>query len=108
MFAEKDFQRLGISNNNLPALKMFYDTSKKDPNSLVSFSTESSAVLLYEILGRLIHDCYRLLDDNSLEIKHVEEMIFAGKQKLIAHNILVLRSNIINRHFANHINVIIL
>jgi magnesium transporter len=100
---------VSVHNNNLPALRKFYDTSKKDPNSLVSFSSESSAVLLYEILGRLIHDCYRLLDDNSLEIKHVEEMIFAGKQKLVAENILMLRSNIINirKIMQNHKNILL-
>ncbi len=100
---------VNVHNNNIPALKKFYDTSKKDPNSLVSFSTESSAVLLYEILGRLIHDCYRLLDENSLEIKHVEEMIFAGKQKMVAQNILMLRSNIINirKIMQNHKNILL-
>lgn len=94
-------------NNNLPVMRNFFDTSKKDPNALISFSQESSAVLLYEILGRLIRDCYRLLDENSLEIKHVEEMIFSGQHSRVAQNILNLRSNIINvrKIMQNHKNI---
>jgi magnesium transporter len=99
---------VSVHNSNLPALNKFFDISKKDPNSLISFSLESSAVLLYEILGRLIHDCYRLLDDNSLEIKRVEDLIFSGKQKLVVENILLLRRNIINirKIMQNHKNIL--
>jgi len=99
---------VNVHNNNLPALNKFFDFSKKDPNSLISFSTESSAVLLHEILGRLIHDCYRLLDGNSLEIKHVEDLIFSNQQKLAVENILLLRRNIINirKIMQNHKNIL--
>jgi len=94
-------------NNNLPALNDFFRLGKKDPDSLLSFSLESSAILLYEIIERLIHDCYRLLDNNSLEIKHVEELIFSGKQKETATRILLLRRNIINirKIMQNHKNI---
>lgn len=95
-------------NNNLPALSKFFNISKKDPNSLTSYHIESSAILLQEILGNLINDCYRLLDENSLEIKHVEELIFSKKQKLAVENILLLRRNIINirKIMQNHKNIL--
>jgi magnesium transporter len=97
-----------VHNNNLPALNQFYSLGKKDPDSLLSFSLESSAVLLYEILERLIHDCYRLLDNNSLEIKHVEELIFNREQKEAVERILLLRRNIINirKIMQNHKNIL--
>jgi len=97
-----------VHNNNLPALGRFFDYGKKDPNSLLSFSSESSAVLLYEILGRLIDDCYRLLDDNSLEINKVEDLIFSGNQKKAVEKILLLRRNIINirKIMQNHKNIL--
>lgn len=97
-----------VHNNNLPALGHFFNYGKKDPDSLLSFSSESSAVLLYEILGRLIDDCYRLLDDNSLEIKTVEELIFSGEQKKAVEKILLLRRNIINirKIMQNHKNIL--
>ena len=95
-------------NNNLPALSNFFNLGKKDPDSLLSFSLESSAILLYEILERLINDCYRLLDNNSVEIQHVEELIFSGKQKEAVERILLLRRNIINirKIMQNHKNIL--
>lgn len=95
-------------NNNLPALNQFFTLGKKDPNSLLSFSLESSAILLYEILERLINDCYNLLDNNSLEIKQVEDLIFSGKQKEAVEKILLLRRNIINirKIMQNHKNIL--
>jgi magnesium transporter len=97
-----------VHNNNLPALGKLFDYSKKDPNSLLAFSSESSAVLLYEILGNLIHDCYRLLDDNSVEINKVEDLIFSGNQKTAVEKILLLRRNIINirKIMQNHKNIL--
>lgn len=95
-------------NNNLPALNKFFNISKKDPNSLISYHIESSAILLQEILGNLINDCYSLLDENSLEIKHVEDLIFSRKQKLAVESILLLRRNIINirKIMQNHKNIL--
>ncbi len=95
-------------NNNLPALNSFFSLSKKDTNALASYNTESSAILLHEILGNLIHDSYRLLDENSIEIKHVEELIFSKKQKQVVESILLLRRNIINirKIVQNHKNIL--
>jgi len=98
---------ISAHNNNLPALNDFYRLGKKDPDSLLSFSLESSAILLYEIIERLINDCYRLLDNNSVEINHIEELIFSGAQKEAVERILLLRSNIINirKIMQNHKNI---
>lgn len=95
-------------NNNLPALTNFFNLGKKDPNSLLAFTIESSAILLYEILERLIADCYRLIDNNSIEIQKVEELIFSGKQKKAVEKILLLRRNIINirKIMQNHKNIL--
>jgi len=95
-------------NNNLPALNKFFNISKKDPNSLISYHIESSAILLQEILGHLIDDCYSLLDKNSLKIKEVEDLIFSRKQKGAVEIILLLRRNIINirKIMQNHKNIL--
>lgn len=95
-------------NNNLPALTNFFNLGKKDPNSLLSFSIESSAILLYEILERLIADCYRLIDNNSVEILKIEDLIFSGKQKEAVEQILLMRRNIINirKIMQNHKNIL--
>ncbi len=95
-------------NNNLPALNSFFNLGRKDPNSLLSFLLESSAILLYEIIERLIHECFSLLDSNSLEIEEVEHLIFSGQQKAAVSKILLLRRNIINirKIMQNHKNIL--
>ncbi|MFA5184661.1 MAG: magnesium transporter CorA family protein [Patescibacteria group bacterium] len=95
-------------NNNLKALTDFFNLGKKSPGSLLSYSLESSAILLYEILGHLIDSCYKLLDQNSLKINEVEDLIFSGSQKEAVKQVLALRRNIINirRIIQNHKNIL--
>jgi len=98
---------ISVNNNNLKALTSFYHFSKKSPDSLLAYSLESSAILLYEILGHLIDGCYQLLDENSLKINEIEELIFSEKQKKSVERILILRRNIVNirKIIQNHKNI---
>jgi len=95
-------------NNNLKALANFFNLGKKSPDSLLSYSLESSAILLYEILGHLIDSCYQILDENSLKINEIEDLIFSGKQNEAVRQILTLRRNIVNirRIMQNHKNIL--
>jgi len=97
-----------IHNNKIEALNNFFNTGKKDPNSLMAYGLESSAILLYELLEKLISYTYTILDQNSITIEEVEDMIFAQKQKKSVTEILVLRRNIINirKILQNHKNTI--
>ncbi len=97
-----------VNNNDLKALADFFNLGKKSPDSLLSYSLESSAILLYEILGHLIDSCYKLLDESSLDINEVEELIFSGNQKEAVKRILTLRRNIVNirRIMQNHKNIL--
>jgi magnesium transporter len=94
-------------NDNISALGRFFNTGKKSPDSLLSYSLESSAILLYEILGNLSEDTYQLLDGISLKINEIEEHIFSHKQKEAVIEILTLRRSIINvrRIIQNHKNI---
>jgi len=97
-----------IHNNKLEALNQFFNSCKKDINSLLAYQFESSAVLLYELLEKLMLNCFGLLDKNSLSIAKVEEIIFAQKQKQAVSQILSLRHGIINfrKIMQNHKNII--
>ncbi len=99
---------ISAHNNNLPALNHFFHLGQRTPDSFLSYSLESSAILLYEILGRLINDCYNLLDNNSLAINEVEDLIFSHEQKKAVEKILNLRHNIINirKIVQNHKNIL--
>ncbi len=97
-----------IHNNSLNALSNFYNLGKKSPDSLLSFSLESSAILLYEIIGHLIDNTYQLIDENSVTLNKIEDLIFSGKQKDAVKIILTMRRNIVNirKIMQNHKNIL--
>lgn len=97
-----------VHNNTLKALSDFFNLGKKSPDSLLAYSLESSAVLLYEILGHLLDSCYGILDENSIAISKVEDLIFSGQQKEAVEKILTLRRNIVNirKIMQNHKNIL--
>jgi len=97
-----------INNNNLKVLSDLFSLGKKNPDSLLAYSLESSAILLYEILGHLLDSCYQLLDKNSVDLNAVEDLIFSGKQKEGVKRILTMRRNIINirKIMQNHKNIL--
>lgn len=97
-----------VHNNNLKALSHFFSLGKKSPDSLLSYSLESSAILLYEVLGHLMDDCFRLLDDSSAQIEEIEDLIFERQQKKAVEKIMTFRRNIINirKIMQNHKNIL--
>lgn len=97
-----------INNSNLKALTDFFSLGKKSPDSLLSYSLESSAILLYEILRYLLDSCYQLLDRNSIDLNEVEDIIFSGQQKEAVKRILTMRRNIVNvrKIMQNHKNIL--
>ncbi len=95
-------------NNNIPALGKFFSFCRENQDSLLSYANESSVMLLYEILDRLIKDCYPLIDRNSIKIDEVEEQIFSQTQNQTASEILSVKRNIINlrKILQNHKNIL--
>ena len=99
---------ISLHNNDFPQLNEFFNYCKKDGNSLISYEYESAGILLYELLKKLMENCYALLDKNSIKIMEIEEIIFSDtKQKEAVSTILTLRRNIINfrKIIQNHKNI---
>lgn len=96
-----------IHNKNVTTLNNFFNSCRKDSSYLLSYDLESSAVLLYEILQRLMEDNYILLDQNSIEIDNVDRIIFENETKKIHYEILQLKRNILNlrKIIQNHKNI---
>jgi magnesium transporter len=94
--------------NDLPALNDFFNTAKKDDVSLLAKKISSSAILLCELLSKLIFHCYDLMDKNSAKINEIEKLIFSNQQKKSASAILELRRNIIaiRRIILSHKNIL--
>lgn len=99
---------VSLHNDNVPVLKEFFISAQKNQNTLLSYQTESSATLLYEILDKLLQSCYSLIDQNSLAIEEAEDMIFERHQKEAVAKILNLRRDIINirKIMQNHKNIL--
>lgn len=97
-----------VNSSNLRSLTSFFSLGKKSPDSLLSYSLESAAILLYEILDNLIASCYRLLDDNSIDLTQIEELIFSNKQREAVKRILITRRNIVSvrKIMQNHKNIL--
>lgn len=97
-----------LHNNNIRTLSEFFNFCKKDSDSLLAYKFESSAILLYELLEKLMLSCFPLLDQNSVEIAKTEEIIFEQEQKKAVSYILSLRHNIINfrKIMQSHKNII--
>ena len=97
-----------LHNGRLSAIHDFFNSCKKDENSTLAYKLESSAILLYEILERLMLSCYYLLDQNSIAIGEAEKEIFAQNQKGAVAQILFLKRNIINlrKILQNHKNIL--
>lgn len=97
-----------VHNNNLKALTHFFSIGKKSPDSLLAYSLESSAILLYEVLGHLMDDCFQLLDDSSVKLNEIEDLIFERQQKKAVEKIMTFRRNIINirKIMQNHKNIL--
>ncbi len=97
-----------LHTNDLPVLNDFFNTAKKDDSSLLAKKIPSAAILLYELLSRMIFHCYDLMDQNSAQINEIEKIIFANQQKQAASAILELRRNIISlrRIIQSHKNIL--
>lgn len=85
-----------LHNNEIPEFNNFFNFCKKEGDSILAYKIESSAILLYELLDRLLVSSHSLLDQNSKEIEEVEDMIFENEQKKSVSRILILKRNIIN------------
>lgn len=84
------------NNDETGIISDFFNLCKKDGDSFLAFESQSSAVLLYEFLEKLIFSCYPMLDRISIELTNIEDSIFAHEQKEAVTKILSLRHNIIN------------
>lgn len=97
-----------LPSASLEPLNDFFNLCKKDGASLLSHEFASSAILLYEILNKLLSYSFMLLDKNSLAIAEAEKIILSEDQNQAAGLILNLRHNLINMRkiVQNHKNII--
>jgi magnesium transporter len=97
-----------LHNGKISALNDFFNTVKKDEGSILAYKEVSAAILLYELLRKLVLGCYNLMDQNSAKINSAEKIIFSHEQKKAAAEMFELQRNIINirRIIMNYKNIL--
>ncbi len=85
-----------IHQNNLPPLINFSRACARDEQTRTKFIGDNSAILLYEILDRLLTYTYPMLNHVSLDIKNIERHIFSGYERAMVQEVLIIRRNIVN------------
>lgn len=83
-----------IHNNKLAPLADFFDACLGDKFYRDQYMSTGNASLLYEIIIRLQEYCYPILDHISLDIKKIEEKIFANMEREMIGKILHIKRNI--------------
>jgi magnesium transporter len=97
-----------LHNNNIPIINEFFNFCKKEDRVLISYDYEPSAILLYQLLEKLMLACFPILDQNSLVIAETESLIFTQQTRRAVAQILLLRRNIVNlrKIMQNHKNIL--
>lgn len=94
------------SNKHLTLVDFFKICQKKSYQEKYLFG--SPAILLYEILNRLLLSCYPMLNHINLDIDQIKKQIFGSYEKKIVREILIIKSNIVifRKTIQAHKNVI--
>jgi magnesium transporter len=89
-------QIITVHKNNLPPLVELFNLCASDSFYRDQYLSDNNAAFLYEILIRLQEYCYPLLDHISIDIKNIESNIFAGRERRMVAEIMLVKSNILN------------
>jgi len=81
--------------NQLTVLKSFFDICRKDRQERDLYFNENPAMLLYEILERLYVSLFPMTDHISIDINAIEKNIFAGREREMVKEILIVKRNIV-------------
>jgi magnesium transporter len=85
-----------ISDGQTQVIDNFFHDMQKNDYSQDQYMQSHPVFLLYEILHRLQNYTMPMLDHVNHDIEEMEHNIFAGKEKLVAREILNIKRNIVN------------
>ncbi len=87
---------LTFHQNNLTPIIELRRNCERDEAVRARILADTPALLLYEILDRLLTYTYPMLDHVSLDIKNIERHIFSGYERAMVQETLIIRRNIVN------------
>jgi magnesium transporter len=84
-----------IHYNQLAPLNDFFNNLSASKRQQKLYLNQNTLILLYEILDRLYISQFPMLDHISLDINNIEKNIFAGREREMVKEILVIKRNIV-------------
>lgn len=84
-----------ISDGKLTPLVKFFEQCQINDFYREKFMSEAPTYLLYEIINRLQHYCYPMLDHISEDMDEIQKIIFKGEEKKMVKEILIIKRNIV-------------
>lgn len=97
-----------ISDGKLEALDGFFTDCYKDTHLQKLYMSDHTVSLLHEIIHRLQNATFPMLDHITLDIENIENQIFAGNERRMVREILIIKRNIVafRRIMNSHKNII--
>ncbi len=85
-----------IHRGELAPLINFFNLCQTNQEQKEKYFIGSPAILIYELLNRLLSSCNPILGNMNLNINSIEENIFDGYEKRMVREILIAKTNIVN------------
>ena len=106
-FIGKDYL-ITIHDDKLGPLHDFHKMCREFEHYRHTHMSANPSVLLYQILDRLLDYCFPMMDHISMDIEHVEDNIFEGKEREMVKEILLIKRNITDfrKIMQSHKNII--
>jgi len=84
-----------VHYDQLVPLRDFFNNCQQDKKLSKNYLSRDSLMALYEILDRLYVSLFPMLDHISIDINNIEKNIFAGKERQMVYETLVVKRNIV-------------
>jgi len=94
IFITKD-HIITLHYNKLQPLKEFFKNLQKSKKERNIYLNQNPAMFFYEMLDRLYESIFPMTDHISLNISAIEKNIFAGKERQMVNEILIIKRNIV-------------
>ncbi len=85
-----------VHRNELIPLINFFNLCLISKDERTTFMKNGPAMLIYEILNRLLTSCFPIFDHLSIDVTSIEEHIFRGYERRMVKEILIVKRNIVN------------
>ncbi|MFH0873672.1 MAG: magnesium transporter CorA family protein [Candidatus Komeilibacteria bacterium] len=84
-----------VSDGNMKELDTFFHQCSNNEVIRQMYLADNTVALLHEIIHRLQNYTFPMLDHITLDIENIEQQMFAGQERRMVHEILIIKRNIV-------------